>query len=815
MGLLYSTIRYALRGLLHRPGFSTLVILTVGLGIGLATAAYSVMDALLLRPFPYQDPQRLVRLDSHPAANPGSARGTSLEDLKDWARGQRSMTGLAAYIQFDNNLTDGGSTRAVKMTFANASLFPLLGIEPFLGRTYTEAEDREGGAVRQLVLSHWLWQDQFGGDPGVLGRTVRLRGDTYTVIGVMPPDFRYPDRSDVWVPLMARYASYSFPFWRPRDARLHQVLGRLKPGVTLEQARGDLARVSAELARAYPDTNRDITAAVIPLREAEAGNLRPYVLLLMGGALCVLLIAVLNVSSLLLARSTTRQREMAIHGALGAGVSRVAARLLTESVLLGLAGGVFGAGIAWAAVRVLPLWLPRDLPAWIRFELDWSVLLFCVCASLAAGILFGLAPALRLARVDLASGLKSGTRGAGAARITPLAVLVAAEVGFCLLLLVGAGLLLRSFVHLRQQDSGLQAQHVLAVRTSRFISGKPLAELAYLHGADHREYERRFASLPGVRAAGGSYYVPMEQQARERARALLYVKGGNQDEREQQFPAVGTDVTPGFFDALRIPLLEGRGFTEADGPQTVKVAIVSRSAAEMLWPGRSATGQQLRWGKQSGSNDWLTVIGVAADTRWSSFESGRNLEIYTAARQWGPLAMTFFLRTDRKPESLLPEVRRVVQEVSPDAAVVYARPYPEIVEESLWQPRVWSAVLTGFAGFAAALAGVGLFGVLHYLVSQRTREIGIRLAIGARQADVLRMVVGHGMKWAALGGAAGLAVAAAGSRMLQPMLHGVSVHDPATYLTVSVAVLLVAGTSALLPAWRASRVDPNITLRGD
>jgi predicted permease len=816
MGTLVQVIGRALASLRQRLGANLLVILTMALGIGLATSSYSLADALLLRPFPYAQPEGLVRLDTRLTSGVEEARGVSIEDAKDWLERQRSLTGLAAYIQFDNNLTDGGTTRAIKMTFTNPALFTLLGIQPLLGRTFTEAEDMEGGPVRQLVLSHGLWQSQFGSDTGVLGRTVRLRGDSYTVIGVMPSDFRYPGRSDVWVPLMARYASYANAFWRARDARLHSVLARLRPGVSLDQAQADLGRIAAELAQSYPDSNRGVTAKVTSLREAEAGNLRPYVILLMAASLCVLLIAVLNVSSLLLARATGREREMAIHSALGASTARVMGRILAESVMLACAGGVLGAALAYGLIRVLPSWLPSDLPAWIRFEMDWRVLLFSAVVWLVTGLLFGFAPALRLARLDLYASLKDGAKGSAVRGLRSLSFLVAAEVGFSVLLLIAAGLLVRSFVHLQQAATGLQANQLLAVRVSRFVSGKPFSELASLYGADHREFERRFAQLPGVQAVGGSYYVPMEAQVRERSQASLYVKGTDLRDQERQLPAIGTDVTPGFFDALRIPILEGRACTEADAPSSaVAAAIVSKTAAETLWPGRNPIGQQLRWGKGSDINPWLTVVGVAGDTRWSAFETGRNLEVYTCSRQWATLAMTFFLHTAGNPDALVPEIRRIVREVSPDTAVVYARRFPDLIAESIWQPRVWSVVLAGFALFAVVLSGLGLFGILNYFVAQRTREIGVRLAIGASRRDVLSLILRRGLLWTALGVIPALGLAAASGGWLAPLLHGVAAHDAATYLTVTAGVVTCAGLACLLPAWRAAQVDPNIALRNE
>ncbi|MBK9170495.1 MAG: ABC transporter permease [Bryobacterales bacterium] len=807
------TVRYALRSLRRQALVSTLVVITIGLGVGTATAVYSLVDALLLRPFPYPDPDRLVRMQCSQTEGANETMGASLPDLEDWRREQRTLTALAAYGQFDNNLTDGGVTQSIKMTFTTPELFALLGADPILGRTFTQDEDREGGDVRQLVLGYELWRSHFGGDRNVLGRTVRLRGDAYTVIGVMPAGFRYPDRSDVWAPLMARYASYTFPFWRARGARMHEVIGRLAPGVSVAQARADFERIAASLAETFPDTNGTITAGAITLREAESGKLRPYLLLMMGASLCVLLIAVVNVASLLLARAAAREHDVAVHSALGAGRGQIALRMLTECLLLASAGGILGTALALAAIPRIPRFLPDHLPAWIRFEPDPGVLLFAVVISLLCGALFSLAPVMRLARADLHPRLKDGARGSASAGVRALSTLVAVEVGFALLLLVLAGLLLRSFDQLQRIDAGLDTAGILAVRTSRFISGKSQAELAPIYSSDHRGFESRFAELPGVTAVGGSYFVPLGDGRAQRQTALLSVRGQDQKDLSRQLPAIAVLVTPSFFETLGIPLLDGRFFTEAEGPATPSVVIVSKTAAETLWPGRNPIGQQVRWGTEAEGGGWSTVAGVVGDTRWSAFETGQNLEIYFCARQFGTLAITFFLRTNGNPAALIPEVRRIVAELSPETAVVYARPYQDIIEESTWQPRVWSIVLSAFAMLAAALAAIGLYGVLNYLVAQRTQEIGIRLALGAQSGAIVLLVLRQGMLWAGAGGAAGLALAIAGGRLVQPLLHGVGPLDLPTYVTVVAGILGVCFVACLLPAWRASRVDPNVALR--
>jgi predicted permease len=747
----------------------------------------------------------------------GDATGFSLADFEDIRRNQRCLTGLAAYIQFDNNLTGHGASQSVKMTFTTPHLFEVLGVGAALGRTFTEAEDQEGGDVRQLVLSHGLWRSYFGGDHRVLGQTVRLRGDTYTVIGVMPPGFRYPDRADVWVPLRARYASYSnaFPFWRARDMRIHSVVARLKPSLDLQSARADLRSVAAALEIEHLDTNKGVTVEAMTLREAEAGNLRSYVLLLLCAALLVLLIAVFNVANLLLARATAREREIAILAALGSSRWRIARGLLAECMILGCAGGVLGAALAVSAIPAFSRFLPESLPAWIEFRIDYRALLFCFVISAFAGVLFGLVPALRLSSPDLSTRLKDGARGSSSRNQSLRSALVVAEVSFSVLLLVGAGLLVRSFLHLQHVETGFRTSRLLSVRVSRFVSGRPHQELAVTYGADHRRLIERFSQLPGVLAVGGSYSVPFEGTRAQRTKAPVFVKGQDDRDRLHLLPAQSSDVTPGFFTAMGIPLVEGRDFLESDSAQSPPVAIVSRSAAQALWPGRNPIGQQLRWGAESELNLWATVVGVVGDTRWNAMETGTHLEVFYCSYQWPIPAMTFFLRTATQPQSLMAQARRIVAEVSPETAVVYNRTMEDIVDESIWQPKVWSAVMALFAALALALAAVGLYGVMSYLVAQRQREIGIRIALGAPWPSVLMMILKQGMTLALLGCACGVGAAVLGANILSSLLHGVNPRDVFTLSVIPLALLAVAFSACVIPAWRASAVDPVIALRSE
>ncbi|MBL0156237.1 MAG: FtsX-like permease family protein [Bryobacterales bacterium] len=619
------------------------------------------------------------------------------------------------------------------------------------------------------------------------------------------------------MPLRARYASYSntFPFWRARDMRIHSVVARLRPNVDVQQARADLKSIAGALELEHQDTNKGVTVEATPLREAEVGSVRSYVLMLLSASLLVLLIAVLNVANLLLARATVREREIAILAALGSSRWRVVRGLLAECIILGCAGGVLGAALAASAIPAFARFLPGNLPAWIEFRVDNRALLFCFAISAFSGVLFGLLPALRVSSPDLSTRLKDGARGSSSRHQALRAALVVAEVSFSVVLLVGAGLLVKSFLHLQNVETGFRTERLLAVRVSRFVSGRPHKELAAIYGADHRRLIERFSQMPGVMAVGGSYSVPFDGTPPQRTKASVFVRGQDERDRMHLIPAQSADVTPGFFTALGIPLAEGRDFLDSDTAQSPPVAVVSRSAAEALWPGRNAIGQQIRWGAESEYNLWATVVGVVGDTRWSAMETGAHLEVFYCSYQWSVPAMTFFLRTATQPDSLMTQAQRIVAEASPETAVVYHRTIEDIIDESIWQPKIWSAVMALFAVLALALAALGLYGVMSYLVAQRQREIGIRVALGAPRQSVLMMILRQGMTLALLGCAGGIGFSLLAANILSSLLHGVSPRDLFTLAAIPLALLAVALSACVVPAWRASAVDPVIALRSE
>jgi putative ABC transport system permease protein len=816
MEILGSDVRHAARALLKRPGFTHIVALTLALGIGANTAIFSLIYGVLLRPFPYVEPDRLIKIESVYAKTTGAAQGASQLDLDDWRRYTRSFDNFGLHITYPAILnSDGGPSQSVRLTFVTAGMFETLGAVPIIGRNLKPEEDIVGGDVLKAVLGYGLWQTTFGGDRNVLGRVIRLRGAPYTIIGVMPPGFRFPERSDIWVPLQARYAGYKGEFWKMRDFRPHTAIARLKSGVTLAQAQSEMTSLAAQLEREFPATNQGVELQLTPLRDAEVGNVRPYLWLLLGAVAMVLLIVCVNVANLLLARGAARERELAIRAALGAGRRRLMKQLLVESLLLALIGGAMGLLLARPALALLLRLIPVELPFWMKIEIDGVALLFNLVIAVLTGLLFGLVPAWQASRVDLSLSLKESAKGAGGGAVSRKlrSSLVVAEIAISLLLLVGAGLMMRSFIHLQRVDTGIRTENLLTVYTSRFVTNATREELMRPYTDTWTQVMERLGQLPGVIKVGGGYDIPYKNRPEQREKEQVSTVGQSEQERQQNAPVMGVDVDPRFFDVLGIPLLAGRNFNDNDTPSSEPVCIVSRSAAEALWTGREAIGQKLLVGKLSADNLWHRVIGVVGDTKWHAAETGKGFEVYYSHRQWPVPAFHILLRVEGDPARLIPQVRRAIHEVNPDIAINDIKPMDEVVTEALWQRRLWGALFALFAGVALLLTAVGVYGVMSYLVSQRIREIGIRVALGARPLDVHRLIIGQGLKLLGLGFIFGLIGAIGLSRLMSSLLFGVTNNDLPTYGGGSLLLAIVALAACFFPARRAAKVDPMIALR--
>jgi len=810
MRTLVQDARYGLRMLRRQPAFTAVAVLALALGIGANTAIFSVVNAVLLRPFPFREQERLVGVWE---ANEHMDRvEVSPGNFADWRRHAGDTFEQLAVLNFwSANLAGDGSPERLQGFQVSPSLFPMLGVEPVLGRTFT-AEEEQPGRDAVVVLSHGLWRRRFAGDPGVLNRTLNVNGRAYTVVGVMPPDFQIHRRAELWSPFA--------PDERTLANRLPHyliVFGRLREGVSPEQARSAMAALAREMAGRHPDTNAGWSANVVPLREQAVGDVETPLLLLLGAVGFVLLIACANVANLSLARSASRTKEIAIRTALGAGRLRIVRQLLTESVLLALAGG--GTGLLLAAwgidllVANLSPGAAFSLPRAEQIGIDRGVLAFTLLVSLATGLVFGLAPALQATKADLGEGLKEGgrTSGAGAPGRRLRSALVVSEIALSVVLLVGAGLLVRSIVGLLRVNPGFDGEGVVTMRVTlpRAKYDEDAKVTAFLD-----QLLGRLKALPGVEAAAATSQLPL---GGSNASTTFQIDGQPPLAPSEQPGAHSRVVSPDFFSALRIPVIEGRAFSEADDAAQPRAVVISQHVARKFFPEGGAVGRRIRSG--GGEGQLYTIVGVVGDVKHQGLTREPQATLYFTHKTDPGRSMVLTVRTAdaRLAESLAPSMRREVLAVDPDQPVFDVRTAREAVEQSISLERSVAFLLSVFACVAVALAAVGIFGVMSYTVTQRTREIGVRMALGAEPRDILRLFLCHGFALALLGAGVGLAGALILMRVLGSLiaglLFGVTATDPLTYAGVALALVAVALAACYLPARRATKVDPMVALR--
>jgi len=808
---LFQDARYGVRLLRRSPGFTAVAVTALALGIGANTAIFSVVDGVLLRPLPFPDSGRIVAVQPLQTQPAPSAAAGSYPDFFDWRAQSRSFSAMASRRGHGVTLTSLTPAVHLRGQMVSADFFSVLQAAPALGRGFVEDDDKPGARV--VVLSHALWQSRFGSDPSIVGRAIGLDGRDHSVIGVMPAGFQFPvdeASADFWTS-MAPDAEGDRPWTSNRSLHVLDVVARLKPGVSLETARAEMNGIAARLARQYPDSNRDRgQARVLPELERVVGDVRTPLLVLLAAVGCVLLIACVNVANLLLARATARHRELALRAALGAGRVRVLRQLLTESLILALAGGAAGLLLAAAGRRALLALSPDRVPRLEQIGLDPRVLVFTSGVALLTGVLFGIAPALRLSRVDLAEALKEGGRGAdgGPGHNRFRGMLVVGQTATAVVLLTGAGLLLASFQRLRNVDPGFLAAGVLTFDTS-------LPESRYPEDRQRRFYDDLVASVrsrPDVRAASAIFPLPLGDSHVGISFEIAGRPVAPADEPTADYRQVG----PGYFETMRIPLLAGRDFTERDDAQGPPVVIVNQALARAFFPGENAVGRRIKPGvARDGEARMREIVGVVGNVRALGLAAAASPEFYVPYAQLSIADMTVVARVDGETSPLAADVRRLVTSLDPGVPVFHVRTLPDYVLASLQQPRFNALLLSVFAGVALLLTGVGLYGVLAYAVAVRTREIVIRLALGARRADILAMIVRRGLSLALAGVAIGLAAALAVTRALRGLLYEIAPSDPAIFLGAAAVLATVALLASGIPAWRAARIDPMKALRSE
>ena len=811
METIWQDLRYALRSIRRVPAFAAAAVLTLALGIGANTAIFSVIERVLLRPLPYKDPDRLVQIwNTYPPTIPQGPN--SAGDFRDFQQRARSFSGMAAYIDTPRglNLTSQGEPQRLELRYATSGLFPLLGIDPVVGRNFQSEDDKRSSST--VLISHRLWETGFGSDTTVVGRTLTLDGRGYTVLGVLPEQLRLASNADIWMPI-SQYDPGPDPY------RYHEfnIIGRLKPGVEIDQAQTELTVLNHQQQQAFPVTHKNFGILITPMQDASAAKMRTALLVLFGAVGLVLLVACANFVNLLMTRNAARERDLALRVALGASRRRLLSQLFAESVLLSLLGGVLGVLLAEAGLRLLATVAPSDLSGIDDSGLNLLVLAFTLAVSLLSGIGSGLIPALQMLNPDVHRSLKEGDRTAGAAGGQMVRrILVISEIAIAIIPLIGAGLLLRSFNRLLEVDPGFQHDHILAMELdkpqlpvaeqSRLTTEQRIASLR----KDSMQYDEligRIQALPGVKAAGGISVLPLGSAMRSESR---FVTEGQPIPEDGARPVAETrGVNPGYFAAMGIPLRMGRLLDAHDyGSQNI---MVNEALAQKFWPGGDAVGKRINFCSVSPQPCWTTIVGVVGNVHQFGLESAPTYDTY-GAQGWMRYTV---VRTVSNPAALAQTVIAEIREFDPNLPVTHLMTLDALLADSV-SPSKFSALLLGlFAGLALLLATIGVYAVMSYAVRLRTREIGIRIALGARPRNIFVLIVGAGARLVAAGTALGLAGSFAVTKLLSTLLYGVTTTDPITFCAVALLLGAVALAACYVPARQAMSVDPITALHRD
>ena len=800
-------IRYGIRGLLKRPGFTVIALITLALGIGANTAIFSVVNAVLLRPLPFQKPEELVivwedaTLVGFPHNTPAPA------NYVDWKTQNQSFVDMAASHEDSFNLTGDGEPERVSAYTVTANFFPLLGVQPLLGRGFLEEEDRPG-AHKVVMLSYSLWQSRYGGDRNVLNRDILLNGEKHSVIGVMPASFQFFEKDvRLWVPIAFEPEDLT-----NRGGHYLKVVARLKLGVSLSQAQADMNAIMHRIAVDHPAETMEgkIGAIVLPMRDEFVGDARSSLIVLLVAVAFVLLIACANVAGLLLARAVGRRKEIALRMALGAGRTRVIRQLLTESLLLAVAAGVFGSLLAYASFTFLQGLVPEEMAIAGSLELDVRILIFTIVISIVTGIIFGLVPALQSANFDLNDALKqSSGRVTSTGRLR--SVMIVSEVALSIVLLVGAGLLIQTLFQLFRQYSMLEPEKVLTMRT---ILPREKYKEPQQRDNFYQQVLQRVEHLPGVVAAGYSTSIPLAWKG---GTSGFYPEGLKSPIPGMAYDSNHRQVSTNYLRAMNIPLRQGRYFESSDNAQSVAVAIINETMARQYWPGENVLGRRFKLGDPDENTPWIEIVGIVADVRQMGIDEPVKAEMYFPYQQdngsiWY-VPRDLAIRTNGDTSNLVGAVRQVIREVDPDQPVSNVATMAEVLGTEAAQRRMGMIMLAGFAALALLLASLGIYGVLAYFVTQHTNEIGVRQALGATPGNILWLVLRKGMGLTFVGVGIGLLAAFALTRLMTSLLFGVTAADPLTFATVPLLLVLVALLACYIPARRATKIDPLVALR--
>jgi putative ABC transport system permease protein len=809
MNTLLQDIRYGFRMLLKHKSFTAVAVIALGLGIGANTAIFSLVNGVLLRPLPFPDAERIISIEGKNTGAGVSQSNISFRDFTDWSQQTDLFASAAAYWTGEAHLgADGAEPERVPRAGVTAGFFSVLGVQPVLGRTFVP-EDDKGWPQTVAIISHGLWKRRFGSDPGIVGKQVQMSSMPLTIIGVMPSGFEYPEQTQIWVPTAVNLSQ------EPRDNRVWSAIARLNAGIDLKQAQTRLSAINARLEKQFQETNKGWDVSLSPLHERLVREIKPSLLALLGAVGFVLLIACANVANLLLARSAARQKEIAIRAAMGASRSRVLRQMLTESILLSVIGGVAGLFLSFWFTDVLMSMLPEGAPRIEQVAIDYRVLTFALGVSALTGVLFGIVPALQASKLNVTSALKEGGRsGEGHRRTSARSLLLIGEVALSLMLLVGAGLLIKSFLRLQEVRPGFTAHNVLTARMS-------LQGPKYKHNQQYVEFFRqlkeRLEAEPGVQAVGGSVNLPLNPTGYAIGRG--FIPEGRPLTVEESKDAMFTTITGDYFRALQIPLLAGRLFEPRDNAEGPKVVIINETTAKRVFGSPTAAiGKRLSvWaafrGQKREEEFMREIVGVVGDTKSSSLTEERGMQIYVPHAQdsqWNFMGLV--IRTAGDPAAFANTLRREVQALDKDQPIYNVRTYDDVVINSLGARRISMQLFTVFGCAALFLAAIGIYGVMAYSVTQRTQEIGIRMALGAQKSDILRLVVRQGMTLTLIGVVAGLAGAFALTRVISNLLFGVGASDPLTFIAISILLIFVSLIACYLPARRAARLNPIVAL---